>query len=130
MVVAGRLRQAGAEAGPATDVVGLLAVLQRAAGDHVGEPVGVDAAALDEVLQGRGEQVGRVVARELAASAADRGPDGVDDHGFAGLAGLGHARSSLGKRAAERSTPRCTCGAQRGRRRERRMATVRKPDAQ
>jgi hypothetical protein len=81
-----RLGQPGGEHRVARGVHRLLGDLVDAAADDVVEALGVDARALDERAQRPGEQVDGVdgVQRALAGLApADRGADGVDDHGFA-----------------------------------------------
>lgn len=76
------LRQPDAERGPPGDVAGLLAGLDRAAADHIVQPLRWQASALDQRAQREREQVGGVPTGEPAAALADRCAHRVHDHRF------------------------------------------------
>ena len=76
-------REAGQEHGHPRDVPVVLAGLVGAAEDDVLDEGGVDAGAVDDGAQHERRQVVGSDARERAAVAADRRPDGLDDPGLA-----------------------------------------------
>ena len=75
------LGPAGGEHGVAGDVEALLADLHHAAHHDVVDDAGIEAGAVDERLQRLGGEVDGVPVLELAVALAERGADGVDDHG-------------------------------------------------
>ena len=76
-------REVGEEQRHPRDVAVVLAGLVGAAEDDVLDERRVDAGTVDEPAQDRGGQVVGPDAGERAAVATDRGPDGLDDPGFA-----------------------------------------------
>ena len=80
---AGVLGQPGVQPGAADHVVGLLAGLGDAAADDLLDQLRVDAGAAQHLGLGEAQQHGGVHAREPALPLAERGADGVDDHGVA-----------------------------------------------
>ena len=85
-----RVGQAGAQPRVAGDVRPLLAGLRHAAADHLLDERWIDAGPVDERAVDDAERLLGVHAGQEAAAPADRGPDGLDDHGVAhGPAPLG-----------------------------------------
>ena len=81
---AGALGEPGVQPGPADHVVGLLTGLGDAAADDLLDQLRVDARrARSTSACAKPEQRGGVHAREPALPLAERGADGVDDHGVA-----------------------------------------------
>jgi hypothetical protein len=81
-------RQPGLEPGVAPDVEPLLAELLNAAGDDVLDHGGLDAGAIDDLLEGPREQRGWVnvlVVALLLVTPADRGTGRLDDYHLAAL---------------------------------------------
>ena len=76
-----RLGEAGRERRVATDVDGLVADLHDTAHDHVFDQRGVEVVAGDERPQRVRREVDGVHVLELPVALAERGADGVDDHG-------------------------------------------------
>ena len=65
----------------------LLAGLGDAAADHVVDPFGIDARAVEERLQGESEEVGGVPPAQSTFALAERRSNDVDDDGFSRVDG-------------------------------------------
>jgi hypothetical protein len=79
----GVLGETGVQPGAPHRAVGLLARLRDDAAHDLLDEVGIDTRAAEHLGLGLAEEHGRVHAREPALALAERGADGVDDHGVA-----------------------------------------------